>query len=352
MKVKKVVSVMLVTIFAMCALTGCVQMDQAEQAEQAEETEVTEETGSKKSTGEVTKLQLAHQMANTHSIHESVEKLAELVKEKSGGSMEIEIFPAAALGSERENLEALSTGVLDMAIIAVEFYPAYVEEAGVFVLPYVYDDYNHQKNVYNGEAGQMLADLILEETNVKVLGYYIQAFRQLFTQTPVETVEDIKGLKIRVPESATYVTTFNMLGAASTPVAWGETYTALETSVVDGLENTPEGVYSSSLHEVTQYMNLTDHISGATTFSISNQAYEKLTQDEQDILNESIAEVIEFAFNLTLKNDDKFRQLLKEELEVVETDKTTMRNTIDYNEFDVMKSDNGKTIMELIDKVR
>ena len=99
-------------------------------------------------------------------------------------------------------------------------------------------------------------------------------------------------------------------------------------------------------------MNLTDHISGATTFSISNQVYEKLTQEEQDILNESITETIEFAFNLTLENDNKFRELLKEELEVVQTDKTSMRNAIDYNKFDVMRSDNGKKIMDFIDKAR
>jgi tripartite ATP-independent transporter DctP family solute receptor len=303
--------------------------------------------------GEVTTLQLSHQMAATHSIHQTTEKFAELVKEKSGGSMEIEIFPSASLGTERENLEALQTGTLDMAIIAVEFYPSFIEEAGVFVLPYIYDSYEHQTAALQGEAGKMLSDLILEGTGVKVLSYYSLAFRQVFTtQKPVNVVDDIKGLKIRVPESPTYVNTFTLLGAAPTPVAWGETYTALETNVVAGLENTPESIFSASMHEVVNYMNITDHISAPTTFSISNDVLENLTKEQQDILFEASKEASEFGLELTIANDTEFREVLADELEVVETDKATMRAAIDYDTFNVMKLEKAKELKSLIDSVR
>ena len=98
------------------------------------------------------KLQMSHQMAASHSIHQTSLKFAELVKEKTGGAVTVEVFPSASLGTERENLEALKTGTLDMAIIAVEFYPAFVEEAGVFVLPFMYDNYEHQTRALEGEG--------------------------------------------------------------------------------------------------------------------------------------------------------------------------------------------------------
>lgn len=361
MKKNKTMSLLLVLVLTMSIVfTGCLEKPstttQEENSQTTQATSVDSETEKEDEVtydGEVTTLQLSHQVAATHSINVTTEKFAELVKEKSGGAMEIEVFPSASLGTERENLEALQTGTLDMAIIAVEFYPSYVEEAGVFVLPYMYDSYEHQTEALKGEAGQKLAQMILNQTGVKVLSYYSLAFRQVFTtKNPVNNVEDIKGLKIRVPESPTYVNTFTLLGAAPTPVAWGETYTALETNVVAGLENTPESIYSASMHEVVKYMNVTDHISAPTTFSISDEIFEELTADQQTIILEAAQEACDFGLELTIANDTEFRDKLAQELEVIETDKTTMRDAIDYDTFDVMKLDDAKILKDLIDSVR
>lgn len=359
MRKNKTMSLLLVLVLTISLLfTGCLGSTNI-QEEKGEDTQSTDDqSGTTKNeetayNGEVTKLQLSHQLAATHSINVTAEKFAELVKAKSAGAMEIEVFPSASLGTERENLEALQTGTLDMAIIAVEFYPSYVEEAGVFVLPYMYDSYEHQTAALKGEAGKKLSQMILEKTDVKVLSYYSLAFRQVFTtKNPVNAVEDIKGLKIRVPESPTYVNTFNLLGAAPTPVAWGETYTALETNVVGGLENTPESIYSASMHEVVKYMNITDHISAPTTFSISNEIFEELTEDQQKIVLEASQEACDFGLDLTIANDEEFRGKLAQELEVIETDKATMRDAIDYDTFDVMKLDDAKILKDLIDSVR
>lgn len=349
MRFKKILVLLLVVSLGLFVLSGCLSMEKNTPAEKESEPATNSQSESKA----VVKLQMSHQMANTHSIHQTSLKFAELVQEKSNGTMEIEVFPSAALGTERENLEALQSGVLDMAIIAVEFYPSYVKEAGVFVLPFIYKDFDHQTAVLKGEAGERLKEIILDQTDVKVLSYYSLAFRQVFTtEKPVNTVNDIKGLKIRVPESPTYVNTFTMLGAAPTPVAWGETYTALETGVVQGLENTPESIYSASMHEVTKYMNITDHISAPTTFSISNKVFNKLTEEQQSILIEAAEEAADFGLELTIKNDTEFREKLNEEMEIIETDKESMRNAIDYSKFDVMQLDTAKELKELIDSAK
>ena len=203
-------------------------------------------------------------------------------------------------------------------------------------------------------AGKKLAEIILNKTGVRVLGYYTLAFRQIFTtNAPVRTVSDLKGLKIRVPESPTYVNTFKLLGTAPTPVAWGETYTALETGVVGGLENTPESIFSASMHEVVNYMNLSNHISAPTTFSISDSVYQKLTPEQQAQLIEAAMEAGMFGLALTKKNDTEFREKLHQsELEIVQMDKSSLRNAIDYSAFDVMRLDDAKILKTLIDSVR
>ncbi|WP_319563123.1 TRAP transporter substrate-binding protein [Marispirochaeta sp.] len=299
------------------------------------------------------KLQLSHQMAATHSIHQTTLRFAELVEQKSGGAITVEVFPSASLGTERENLEALKVGTLDMAILAVEFYPAFVEEAGVFVLPFMYNSYEHQTRALHGDAGKKLAEIILAKTDVKVLSYYSLAFRHVFTtREPVRSVQDLRGLKIRVPESPTYVNTFRLLGAAPTPVAWGETYTALQTGVVGGLENTPESIYSASMHEVVKYMNITDHISAPTTFSISNSVYQKLSAEQQAILIECAEEASAYGLELTIRNDSEFRKKLAAIIEIIETDKESLRDAINYDAFDVMRLSDAKELKNLIDSVR
>lgn len=360
MRKKRTMNVVIVLIVAITLVfTGCLEKTGSTTQEvngeesQGGKVDLNSDKDEVEYDGEVTVLQLSHQMAATHSINVTAEKFAELVKEKSDGAMEIEVFPSASLGTERENLEALQTGTLDMAIIAVEFYPSYVEEAGVFVLPYIYDDYEHQTRVLKGKAGTELAKMILERTGVKILSYYSLAFRQVFTtKNPVNIVDDIKGLKIRVPESPTYVNTFTLLGAAPTPVAWGETYTALETNVVEGLENIPESIYSASMYEVVNYMNITDHISAPTTFSISNKVFEELTEEQEIIIQEAAQEASDFGLELTIENDMKFREKLAEELEIIETDKETMKAAIDYDAFDVMRLENAKILKDLIDSAR
>lgn len=299
--------------------------------------------------GSNTVLKLSHQLPAKHSVHISCEKFAELVNAKTDGNVEVKIFPSASLGSERENAEALKTGTLDMAVIAVEFYPAYVEESGLLVLPYIYNSYDHAFNVLQGNVGKEVSKLIEEKTTIKVLTYLVQPFRQMYTVgKELNTVEDLKGLKMRVPESPIYVDTFKQLGAAPTPVPFGEVYTALETGVVQGVENAPETIYTASLHEVTKVMNITNHLEGPTTISMSAKAFGKLSDDYKKAILEAADEVAEFQLNATATKDQYYRDKCAETLKVVTPDVTSFRNSIDYTLFACMKSEKARELFKQI----
>lgn len=154
-------------------------------------------------------LTMSHQMAASHSINKTAEEFARLVAEKSEGKMKVDVYSAATLGTETENLQALTNGTLDLAVIAAEFYANYVDEAGCLCLPFVYSSYDDCAEKLAGEAGTTVAQMILDKTNVRILDYYVLAFRQIFTtDKPLNTVNDMSGLIIRIPDSSTYKETF------------------------------------------------------------------------------------------------------------------------------------------------
>lgn len=357
---RKTLSSILAVGLSACLISGCGVTNNGDNtasttAQTAAETSKTETTAAAAKFDDVkaeVSLRLSHQMAEEHSINKTALEFARLVKEKSEGKMEVDVFPSATLGTESENLQALTNGTLDMGIIAAEFYANYVPEAGILCLPYMYDSYDDCYDKLEGDAGALVADLILKETDVKVLDYYTLAFRQVFTvNKEINSVDDMKGLIIRIPDSTTYKTTFTQLGAAPTPVAWGETYTALDTGVVAAVENTPESIMSASIQEVCKYVNETNHLIAPTTFSISNKVFSKLSEDQQKVLLEAAKEAGLYGKGLTSEGSDaNFAALEKAGLTVVKTDAASFKNAIDYSAYDATKSEAGAKILAAMGK--
>ena len=230
-------------------------------------------------------LNFSHQIAPDHTLNLVAQRFAELVKEKTHGSITVKVFPSGALGGEKDNAAGLKSGLLDMGIIAVEQYPSFVPESAVLVLPYLYRDYDHVQRVLESDVSADVKKMVAEKTGIHILTFLPMAFRQMFTvNKEIKEPADLKGLKMRVPESPIYVAAFKQFGAAPTPLAWGEVYAALQTGVVTGVENTPEAVLTASLGEVTKDMNLTNHLEGPSTISMSDDAFRKLSPENQAAL--------------------------------------------------------------------
>lgn len=278
---------------------------------------------------------------------------ADRVSELSEGKIKVDVYEGSALGSEAQNLEALTAGTLDMAIIAVEFYVNSIPQVGAAILPYMYNDYDQAQKVFEGEAGKYTSQQILDVAKVKTLGYYIMAFRNMYTTKPLNSVVDLEGMKIRVPESALYVETFKMLGAAPTPLAMGEVYTAIDTGVVSGLENTPDTCLNNSFYEVAKYFNKTNHLIAPTTFSMSAKVFDSLNDDEKKLLEQAGLEASRYGLESTKTSDADFREQLKEKgMEFIESDVDSMREKIDYMAYPFMSSDEAKNLFELIQKTK
>jgi tripartite ATP-independent transporter DctP family solute receptor len=230
-------------------------------------------------------LKLGHQQPVGILAHKALLQLADEVKEKTDGAVEIQIFPAGQLGNERDMTEGLYMGTLDMAWISVGVLENFEPKFSIFSLPYIFTSYDHVHKVCDSPLGDSIFESLKAKKGIKTLAVYDQGFRFVWNNiAPIHTLEDLKGIKIRTPESPVMMGTFDALGANPTPIPWGELYTSLQTKVVDAYEVFPESVIANKLDEITKYGTQSRHIYAGSALLINDSTFNKLTAEQQDIV--------------------------------------------------------------------
>jgi tripartite ATP-independent transporter DctP family solute receptor len=211
----------------------------------------------------------------------------DIVEAETSGAIQVQLYPAGQLGGERELIESTKLGTLQMAMVSGAI-AGYFKPAMVLDIPYLFSSAPVAWEVLDGAFGAELAAAILKETGMRVLAYGETGFRN-FTNSkrPIQSPEDLKGLKIRVMETPLYITMVKSLGAAPTPIAWPETYTSLQQGVVDGQENPVSVILQAKFAEVQKHLTLDGHTYGADFLLINEGVYQKLTPEQQGILRRS-----------------------------------------------------------------
>tara|TARA_Y200000002_G_scaffold63082_1_gene48148 strand:- start:1771 stop:2610 length:840 start_codon:yes stop_codon:yes gene_type:complete len=205
-----------------------------------------------------------------------------ILRHKSSGKMRIQIYPSEQLGTERQCLELLQIGSLDMTKVSAGSLENFSPNIKVFGLPFLFRDRDHSYLVLDGEVG---ADLLAgtEKYWLKGLAYYDAGARSFYTRKKkINRPNDLNGLKIRVMESKTAFDMVKSLGGSPTPISYGELYTSLQQGVVDGAENNPPSFYLSKHYEVCKYYTLDEHTLLPDVLLISTHTWNKLTNQEKD----------------------------------------------------------------------
>ena len=203
--------------------------------------------------------------------------------------MEIEIVGNGQLGGERDLVEGMQLGTIEMASTANMVLSNFDPRFAVLDLPYLITDYETAYRVLDSDVIQDLQDSFAEQSGVRVLAYGQGGFRQVIGNVAVNSLADMHGMKVRVPESDIYIDTFSALGANPTPLAYSETFTALQQGTVDAFEITPAVVLSAGFWEVCSDMNMTNHLFSPNPLMISENLFQSLTEEQQDILTEAAA---------------------------------------------------------------
>ncbi|MDX2301468.1 MAG: TRAP transporter substrate-binding protein [Microscillaceae bacterium] len=256
-------------------------------------------------------LKLAHGLDVNHSVHKAMVLLSEKLQEKSGGKLRVEIYANSQLGYERECLELLQIGSLDMTKVSAAVMENFAPRTQVFSLPYIFKNRAHHYKVLDSKIGR---ELLREGEKYWLRGlcFYDAGSRSFYTKnTPINTPEDLRGLKIRVQNSPTAINMVRAFGGSATPISWGELYTALQQGVVDGAENNPPSFYLSRHYEVCKYYSLNEHSFVPDMLMISTHTWKKLLPEERKWLQEAVTESVIYQRKLWQESE-------KESLEAVQ----------------------------------
>jgi len=258
------------------------------------------------------KINMASSYGPGAPVHFGLEKFKELVEQRSEGEMEVFIHLLGTMGGERDIYEALSSGGVETAAmgsgdIAI-FHPEYL----VYEVPYVIRDVDHFWKFWNGPVGKEINDVILNKDGVICAAIVYRGARQLTANKEIHTPEDLKGIKLRLPEVKPWVEIWKSLGARPTVVPFQEVYMALKTGVAEAQENPAESISSLKFYENQKYLIMTEHVYSTAKYEISKKWFDTLKPDEQELIMTAMKDAAAYANKLSVDADTKFIKELQE----------------------------------------
>lgn len=250
-------------------------------------------------------LKLGFSSPESNPWYKCAEEMAQEVLEKTDGNIKIELFPSEILGSDKQMAEMIKMNTLDMQIAPQGVVANYEPKMAALELPFLFDSNEAVAKLLDGPIGEELAK-DLPKQGIRVLAYWENGLRQTTNNVrPIETPEDLKGMKIRTPDNKMTISIFEALGANPAPLAYSELYMALSQGVFDGQENPVVNIHASKLNEVQKYISFTNHKYEGKPFIISEVTWNKLSTEYQQILMDA-------AKKYAVKNREMFAQQDKE----------------------------------------
>lgn len=254
-------------------------------------------------------LQVAYENNPGEPIDDAVKEWQRLVNERSNGTIELQLFPSSQLGSKSDLMDQIVMGEPIITVCDGSFLAGYgAPELDITSAPYVFDNFDQCWKVIASDWWAEQEGLLAKNGIHIVTTNWIFGERNIITTKPVRTVDDMKGLIMRTPNTTSFVTAFQLMGAAPTALAIGDCYTALQQGTIDGLENTYSTLYGGAYYEVAKYMTTTHHVNMFCQWICSQTLWESLTDEQRTILSETGDEAGLFNNDVQLKSAGDFQQ--------------------------------------------
>jgi C4-dicarboxylate-binding protein DctP len=296
-------------------------------------------------------MRLATPLSKTGSVGKGLKKFADLVQEKSNGRIETSVSYAGELGTQREQVEMLHDGSLEVVTTLASGTARYVPQLGLFEFPYIYKDEAHLVRVLDALEDEV--SRLLAPHNFVAIGGQNMGFRHMLDKVkPIYEVADLKDLKMRGPNPV-YVGMFDALGASGTTTDWSEIYNALQTGVIDGMEASPDMIYSMKFHEVAPYMSKTNHIAACVYYMIRKDWLEGLPDDLKEIVISSAREAAAYQNALDVEvQGQSLQKMIDEGLQVNEVkDISEFQTTLEEFKDNYVK-EKGPEWVDLYNKIK
>jgi tripartite ATP-independent transporter DctP family solute receptor len=219
------------------------------------------------------------------------ENMGKKLEEQSKGDISFKMFAGGVLGSEKEVVEQVQSGAVQMTRVSLGIVGPVVPDVNVFNLPFIFRDHAHMRKIIDGEIGQEILDKISNSNfNMVALAWMDGGTRNLYTKKPVRQISDLKGMKIRVQGNPLFIDTINAMGGNGIAMATGEIFSALQTGVIDGAENNPPTMLEHNHYQNAKFYTLTEHLILPEPVVMAKTTWEKLTPEQQALVKKLAVE--------------------------------------------------------------
>ncbi len=246
-------------------------------------------------------LRLAHSSPIGNPTDTAAKRWAELINQRTGGKVEVRIFPNEQLGSEKACLEGAVLGTIDVSLNDAAYVADLYPIAGVFDFPFTFRDWDHYAAMLKNPIFQEMSALIEKEVGAKTLAIWIYGRRIMNSKKPVRSPADAKGMKIRTPPSELAQENARVLGGIPVTIAFSETYMGLKQGLADAAENPSTAIYDQKWYEVTKYLALTHHVWNNEILTMSKKAWDTLSPEQQKVVRDTSSEVSVYRMDLQRK---------------------------------------------------
>jgi len=266
-------------------------------------------------------LKLGHIQTEQDFWHLGSLKFKEELEKRSNGEITLKIYPNSTLGGDRDLVEGMQMGTVDFGLVA-GVLGNFEKSIGLLELPYLFDSQEEFNKVIHGPIGEEIAGRMVKKAGIRILNWWDRGPRQTTSNKPINKLEDLKGLKIRLPEIPAMVNSWRAMGANPTPMAWSEVYTGLQQNVIEAQENPIPFIYGGRINEVQKYIAMTDHKYEYVTIAMSEMRWKKLNDAQRKIIVEAANAATAYENQLVLdKTNELLAEMQKKGLQVTHPDK-------------------------------
>lgn len=266
-------------------------------------------------------IKIANYYAADHPINQSVKKFQEIVESKTGGKVKIQNFPNSALGSEDVFIDSVKKGTVQMGIPGT-MLSRDVPIFSIVEMPFLFSGWDHARKVLTGPVAEEMNKPLIDKTGMRLLGVAVNGMRVISSSKPVNKYEDLKGLRLRVPNVPYYVEMVKAFGGVPTALALSEVFNALEQKVVDGQDNPYPTVRASKFYEVQKYLVESHHMFSPANWVINEKFFQSLPKEYQTIVLDAAKEALKHNWDISIQKDTEDKKFLQEKgLTIVVPDK-------------------------------
>ncbi|MFD1708762.1 TRAP transporter substrate-binding protein [Siminovitchia sediminis] len=300
--------------------------------------------------GETYEFKLGHIAPPDHIWNEAAQKFAEELEERSDGRMKVELYPGGQLGSDSDMVQQLEAGSLDFGFITNAFLTSKSDAFSAWFAPYLFDSYEAALEASKSEeAKNILATL--DDQGIKALDIFFSGHRTMMFREKVEKPEDLEGLSMRVTPSPALEDFYRSLGVSPESISLPDVYQSAQTGVIDGMDMDLDAAITSNYNEVTGYGALTNHMVWPSVMIINKALYDGMSEEDQKIVEESMAAASEFATMKRASQEEEFIKTLEDRgMEIYEIDPALFEKQM--NEFDEKYKAMDPLIADFIDTFR